>query len=81
VAVKVLSHEGSRAAKLNALHEAVVSAHVHHPNVVSRRCFAAVLPPPKQLRFHSHSLFVCASGGPFPSWPTWTTQQSCSAYR
>lgn len=34
MAVKVLSHEGNRAAKLNALHEAVVSAHVHHPNVV-----------------------------------------------
>ncbi|CAL8465124.1 g4659 [Coccomyxa elongata] len=35
VAVKVLSHEGSRTAKLNALHESLVSAHVHHPNVVT----------------------------------------------
>jgi hypothetical protein len=35
VAVKVLSHEGSRESKLNALHEAAVSAHMHHPNVVS----------------------------------------------
>ncbi|KAK9917133.1 hypothetical protein WJX75_001207 [Coccomyxa subellipsoidea] len=34
VAVKVLSHEGSRTAKLNALHESLVAAHVHHPNVV-----------------------------------------------
>ena len=35
VAVKVLCHEGSRTAKLNALHESVVCAHVQHPNVVS----------------------------------------------
>lgn len=34
VAVKVLCHEGSRTAKLNALHESVVCAHVQHPNVV-----------------------------------------------
>lgn len=34
VAVKVLCHAGSRAAKLNALHESVVCAHVQHPNVV-----------------------------------------------
>ena len=36
VAVKVLCHEGSRTAKLNALHESVVCAHVQHPNVVRR---------------------------------------------
>ena len=35
MAVKVLCHEGSRTAKLNALHESVVCAHVQHPNVVS----------------------------------------------
>lgn len=34
VAVKVLCHAGNRAAKLNALHESVVCAHVQHPNVV-----------------------------------------------
>ncbi|CAK0758375.1 hypothetical protein CVIRNUC_002615 [Coccomyxa viridis] len=34
VAVKVLCHEGSRTAKLNALHESVVCAHVQHPNVI-----------------------------------------------
>ena len=33
--MKVLCHEGSRTAKLNALHESVVCAHVQHPNVVS----------------------------------------------
>lgn len=38
MAVKVLSHEGSRTAKLNALHESLVSAHVHHPNVVRPAC-------------------------------------------
>ena len=32
--MKVLCHEGSRTAKLNALHESVVCAHVQHPNVV-----------------------------------------------
>ena len=45
VAVKVLCHEGSRTAKLNALHESVVCAHVQHPNVVSHllpdRCAAS----------------------------------------
>ena len=34
VAVKVLSHEGSKSAQVNALHEEVVSQHVSHPNVV-----------------------------------------------
>ena len=33
--MKVLCHEGSSTAKLNALHESVVCAHVQHPNVVS----------------------------------------------
>ena len=45
--MKVLSHEGSRARKLNALHESMVCAAVHHPNVVRAcaqrcRCRAAV---------------------------------------
>ena len=47
VAVKVLCHEGSRTAKLNALHESVVCAHVQHPNVVShllQQCCAASRP-------------------------------------
>jgi hypothetical protein len=35
VAVKVLSHEDSQSARVNALHESVVSQHVSHPNVVS----------------------------------------------
>ena len=35
--MKVLCHAGNRAAKLNALHESVVCAHVQHPNVVQAK--------------------------------------------
>ena len=37
IAVKVLSHEGTQSARVNALHETVVSQHVSHPNVVGFR--------------------------------------------
>ena len=43
MAVKVLSHEGSQSARVNALHESVVSQHVSHPNVV-RLCLFLKLP-------------------------------------
>ena len=39
--MKVLSHEGSQSARVNALHESVVSQHVSHPNVV-RLCLCSV---------------------------------------
>ena len=44
VAVKVLSHEGSQSARVNALHESVVSQHVSHPNVVGSACASASTP-------------------------------------
>lgn len=46
--MKVLCHEGSSTAKLNALHESVVCAHVQHPNVV-RSAKACVLHTPAVL--------------------------------
>ena len=52
MAVKVLMHEGSRARKLNAMHESLVSAAVHHPNVVRSSMESVTAPPspPRALR-------------------------------
>ena len=49
VAVKVLSHEDSQSARVNALHESVVSQHVSHPNVVSAPAFWLCQAPPFML--------------------------------
>ena len=49
VAVKVLSHEGSQSARVNALHESVVSQHVSHPNVVSALALWLCKAPPVML--------------------------------
>ncbi len=62
MAVKVLSHEGSRTAKLNALHESLVAAHVHHPNVVRINllnylpCISSALTPEPLIRLGERSL-------------------------
>jgi hypothetical protein len=60
VAVKVLSHEGSRARKLNALHESMVCAAVHHPNVVRARMCPHMQPREPSV---AYLLNLCAGLG------------------
>ena len=57
--MKVLCHEGSRTAKLNALHESVVCAHVQHPNVVSfsAYCLQRSIMPVK----HAQQTDICST--------------------